>query len=74
LKNTNMENKQTAVEWLVSQLNKQGFSQVVTDDEIQQAKEMEKQHVMEFLEEYDSYIFRGGDMSEEQYYNYIYGN
>ena len=65
---------QTAVEWLVSQLNKQGFSQVVTDDEIQQAKEMEKQHVMEFLEEYDSYIFRGGDMSEEQYYNYIYGN
>jgi hypothetical protein len=69
-----MENKQTAVEWLVSQLNKQGFSQVVTDDEIQQAKEMEKQHVMEFLEEYDSYIFRGGDMSEEQYYNYIYGN
>ena len=69
-----MENKQTAVEWLVSQLNKQGFSQVVTDDEIQQAKEMEKQHVMEFLEEYDSYIFRGGNTSEEEYYNYIYGN
>jgi hypothetical protein len=69
-----MENKQTAVEWLVSQLNKQGFSQVVTDDEIQQAKEMEKQHVMEFLEEYDSYIFRGGNTSEEEYYDYIYGN
>ena len=69
-----MENKQTAVEWLVSQLNKQGFSQVVTDDEIQRAKEMEKQHVMEFLEEYDSYIFRGGNTSEEEYYNYIYGN
>ena len=69
-----MENKQTAVEWLVSQLNKQGFSQVVTDDEIQQAKEMEKQHVMNFLEEYDSYIFRGGNTSEEEYYDYIYGN
>jgi hypothetical protein len=69
-----MENKQTAVDWLVSQLNKQGFSQVVTDDEIQQAKEMEKQHVMNFLEEYDSYIFRGGNTSEEEYYNYIYGN
>jgi hypothetical protein len=67
-------NKQTAVDWLVSQLNKQGFSQVVTDDEIQRAKEMEKQHVMEFLEEYDSYIFRGGNTSEEEYYNYIYGN
>jgi predicted GNAT family acetyltransferase len=35
--------KQTAVEWLVSQLNKQGFAQVVTDEEIEQAKEMEKQ-------------------------------
>ena len=33
----------TAVEWLVSQLNKQGFAQVVTDEEIEQAKEMEKQ-------------------------------
>ena len=69
-----MENKQTAVDWLVSQLNKQGFSQVVTDDEIQQAKAMEKQHVMNFLEEYDSYIFRGGNTSEEEYYDYIYGN
>ena len=35
--------KQTAVEWLVNQLNKQGFAQVVTDEEIQQAKEMEKE-------------------------------
>ena len=66
--------KQTAVEWLVSILNKEGFAQVLTDEELEQAKVMEKQHVMEFLEEYDSYIFRGGDMSEEQYYNYIYGN
>ena len=33
--------RQTAVEWLVSQLNKQGFAQVVTDEEIEQAKEME---------------------------------
>ena len=35
--------EQTAVEWLVSQLNKQGFAQVVTDEEIKQAKEMEAQ-------------------------------
>ena len=34
--------KQTAVEWLVSQLNKEGFAQVVTDEELEQAKEMEK--------------------------------
>jgi predicted GNAT family acetyltransferase len=38
--------KQTAVEWLVNQLNKQGFAQVVTDEEIQQAKEMEKQQII----------------------------
>ncbi len=31
--------KQTEVEWLVSQLNKPGFTEVVTDEEIQQAKE-----------------------------------
>jgi len=35
--------KQTAIEWLVSQLNKEGFAQVVTNDEIEQALEMEKQ-------------------------------
>jgi hypothetical protein len=45
--------KQTAVEWLVSQLNKKGFAQVVTDEEIQQAKEMEKQEKLEcFIEGY----------------------
>jgi predicted GNAT family acetyltransferase len=39
--------EQTAVEWLVSQLNKQGFAQVVTDEEIKQAKEMEKQQIID---------------------------
>ena len=34
--------EQTAVEWLISQLNKEGFAQVVTDEEIEQTKEMEK--------------------------------
>jgi predicted GNAT family acetyltransferase len=40
--------EKTAVEWLVSQLNKQGFAQVVTDEEIKQAKEMEKKQSIEF--------------------------
>ena len=39
--------QQTAVEWLVSQINKIGFAQVVTDEEIAQAKEMEKQQMRE---------------------------
>jgi predicted GNAT family acetyltransferase len=38
--------KQTAVEWLVEKLNKQGFAQVVTNEEIEQAKEMEKQQII----------------------------
>ena len=37
--------KQTAVEWLVSILNKQGFAPVLTDEEIQQAEEMEKEQI-----------------------------
>jgi flagellar biosynthesis/type III secretory pathway protein FliH len=32
----------TAVQWLISQLNKKGFAQVVTDEEIEQAKQMEE--------------------------------
>ena len=77
-----MENKQTPVEWLEAELdelemfkNKRSLSLHLDlrAELFQQAKEMEKQHVMEFLEEYDSYIFRGGNTSEEEYYNYIYG-
>ena len=30
----------TSIEWLISQLNKQGFAQVVTDEEIKQACEI----------------------------------
>jgi hypothetical protein len=42
-----MEKQLTAVNWLVSQLNKKGFAQVITDEEIEQAKEMEKVQIME---------------------------
>jgi hypothetical protein len=61
---------------LVEQLLKKSNIQYINsfDDLVEQAKEMEKQHVMNFLEEYDSYIFRGGNTSEEEYYDYIYGN
>jgi hypothetical protein len=37
--------EQTAVEWLVSQLNKKGFAQVVTDEEIEEANEMFEQQI-----------------------------
>ena len=50
--------KQTAVEWLVSQLNKQGFAQVVTDEEIEQAKEMELEQM------YEAYMAGAKDVQE----------
>ena len=72
-----METKQTPVEWLEIELEKlwvqKYLSPITVKPLLEQAKAMEKQHVMEFLEEYDSYIFRGGNTSEEEYYNYIYG-
>jgi hypothetical protein len=40
-----VEEKQTAVEWLVSRLNKEGFAPVVTQEEIEQAKAMEKEQI-----------------------------
>jgi hypothetical protein len=41
----------TSIEWLISQLNKKGFAQVVTDEEIQQAKEIEKRQIIKSFEE-----------------------
>jgi len=64
-----MEKKQSAVEWFAEITSQLGY---VSVNILEQAKEMEKQQIIEFLEEYDSFIFRGGDMSEEEYYNYIF--
>lgn len=66
-------NKQTAVEWLVSQLNKQGFAQVVTDEEIKQAKEMEKQQIMDDFNNGVNDECLGKNTTAEQYYNEEYG-
>lgn len=46
------EEKQTAVEWLVSRLNKEGFAPVVTQEEIEQAKAMERQQIQDAVVEY----------------------
>jgi hypothetical protein len=42
--------KQTSVDWLVSQLNKPGFAEVITEEEIQQAKKMEKEVLQQYAE------------------------
>ena len=57
-----MEKQLTAVQWLVSQLNKEGFAQVVTDEEIKQAKAMEKEQIM-------NAHFEGSENYRRQYYN-----
>jgi len=43
--------KQTAVDLLVSILNKDGFASVLTNEEIQQAKEMEKEQEADIFKE-----------------------
>jgi adenylosuccinate synthase len=48
----NTKEKQTAVEWLVSRLNKEGFAPVVTQEEIEQAKAVEKEQIEDTVVEY----------------------
>jgi hypothetical protein len=52
----------TAIEWLVSQLNKEGFAQVVTDEEIAQALAMEKEQIDDA---YDSGWYDGSQEDPE---------
>ena len=67
--------KQTAVDWLISQLNKTGFAEVVTDEEIQKAKEMEKEQMSEVWEESrigdmrDIITYLGTEKTFDEYYN-----
>ena len=70
--------KQTAVEFLVEELNKSiGLTKFVdTCDEdykqeilsiIEQAKQMEKEQIIEFADEYGDYLLNGGMMSANSY-------
>ena len=67
--------KQTAVDWLISQLNKPGFAEVVTEEEIQQAKEMEKEQMSKAWEESriedmsDIINYVGHEKTFDEYYN-----
>jgi hypothetical protein len=67
--------KQTAVEWLIEQLNKKGFAPVVTDEEIEQAKAMEKgQHKQTWLAQFDNAAEMTYKKDFEQYYNETFNN
>ena len=68
--------KQTAVEFLIKEFSEilgpidtKPMQDLLIMDAMKQAKEMEKQQILLFAEEYDAYVFRGGSATEEQYYN-----
>jgi hypothetical protein len=65
-----MEKTQTAVEWLVEQITNGTMS---AREAIQQAKEMEKEQIIEFADEYGTYLIKGGTMSATSY-NETYGS
>lgn len=72
------EKKLTAVEWLVEHLTEYGFNLKLHKAEIQQAKEKEKQNIIETVEDimcdmnlYESFrSIKNG----EQYYNETFKN
>jgi hypothetical protein len=65
--------KQTAVEWLIQQIKQPNFIHIPTSILIDQAKEMEKQQIM------DAHISAGARLEDisieaaEQYYAEVYG-
>jgi hypothetical protein len=73
-----MEKKQTAVDLLVSILNKEGFTPVLTNEEIQHFKQMEKEQMIEAHGIKESHGAEGSrnfwqQTTGEQYYNETYG-
>lgn len=69
--------KQTAVDWLIEQLNKKGFAPVVTDEEIEQAKAMEKEQLVNAFGvgcQVESTRLIGYQNIAEQYYNETFNN
>lgn len=65
--------KQTAVDLLVSILNKDGFTPVLTDEEIQQAYQMEKEQIEETYNQACLDAFRDDNKYGRDYYNETYG-
>jgi hypothetical protein len=68
--------KQTAVEWLVLKLNQEGYAPVVTQEEYNQAKEMEKEQHLESYRVGNTFTNSASlDFKDffDEYYNKTYG-
>ena len=65
--------KQTAVKWLIEQISyKTTNGEIISYHKdisklVEQAKEMEKQQIIDFADEYGTYILKGGQMSATTY-------
>jgi hypothetical protein len=67
------ETKQTAVEWLILELQKRDMDVLISDLYIQ-AKEMEKEQIAEaFTKGNQLDVYDGTETSGEKYYNETYG-
>ena len=60
--------KQTAVEWLVEQFEvSHSYINEIFKEAINQAKAMEKEQIIDFADEYGTYLLKGGTMSAATY-------
>lgn len=68
--------KQTAVEWLLEELNDNGFSHLdLATDIIKQAKQMEKENIKQAYNDGKAAVINiKNNMSLEQYYNETFKN
>jgi len=68
-----MENKQTAVEWLVEQLETIIFyTDEAKENTIEQAKQMEKEQMIEFADRYGFDVCHFDYDRADEYYNRTY--
>jgi hypothetical protein len=58
----------TAVEWLEQKIKANPF-RIENDRLWNEAKEMEKEQIIEFADKYDAYVVQGGTLTAERYYN-----
>ena len=66
-----MSKQMTAVEWLVEQIDDNGFFGFATNEQIEQAKEMEKDQIMN---SWVKGVISDGNKTAEQYYNETFKN
>jgi hypothetical protein len=64
-----MGDKITAVEWLIKQIDNNGFIKFVTNEQIEQAKEIEQEQIMNA---WVKGVVSEGDMTARQYYKEKY--